>query len=765
MDLLLLWRLVAKNIEKIVLPRMETNPWTGSPWSEEALAMRARAATLPINQPEIVQKLQKSVQTHPVTVLSAATGAGKTTGVPQLLMQFIDYEGRIFVTQPRSIPTSTLAERVAAEMDVPLGGPVGYQYRFHRKHKGTETQLLFLTEGTLVQRLRSQPSLDGVRIVVLDEAHERTLEMDLLLFLLKEAVVARQDSGNPLQVVIMSATAERSTFVRYFEDAGVSVGIVDVPGVNHPVRVEYAKRPFQDPTSAAIAKAIQLAGRPVSTPDRDDVLVFLSSRAELERATRAFAGRVPRNQALAIALASDSPEEQKVLATSTPASSLGTVRKVVFATNVAETSLTIPTLSAVVDSGKCLLSGFDPETGFSVLRRSWISKASARQRIGRCGRVQPGTAYLMYTEDEHRAFADYTDPVILREGLAELTLQLLAMDTDQTIDELFERVFRKMPTVPKEGTLVHAKNSLSGWSAIGTDGKCTPAGSSMADLSILGLPMARALLVSPYFGCRKDALLVAALSSVFSRIEDAFVWSESKTLDSQVDPALSEVERLMQLYRERQAVAPDERLLWMTERQLAVPKWAMVDLVYRDLDIRLRKTALHDAPKLLSRIKDASARERLVRCLLQGFHTQVAASGPSGGHHVFRTWRPVQIRSSAKTDDPPFQIFLHVADIEKKLVGSLTIDIEDPRWIAEAVGPIGDDATHPDDLLLRSMLEDERSPSPVRVRSIKVRRSSRRTSTPPASNTNPAAPMVVGGGIILPLPISSEFGARQVHIF
>lgn len=761
---------------------MSLNPLTGEPYSANHQEIQKRVSQLPVNQPDVVRRLRKAFFTHDVVVLSASTGAGKTTGVPQHVLHFLREkrgEARVLVTQPRSIPTQSLAARVAAELDVPLGQHVGYQYRFHRHHRGQETRLLFLTEGTLVQKLRSHPTLDDVDAVLLDEAHERTLEMDLLLLFLREAVLRRRETERPLHLVIMSATADRDTFVRYFRQEGLAVGVTEVAGIAHPVETRFAQAPLpttRDVWTMAVRTAAEAVrdlerGRLMTKAhkafqgwpaDRQDVLVFLSTRSELDRAVEAFGRLVRPEVARAMALSSESTDDEKQRATEATASSLGTRHKVVFATNIAETSLTIPTLAVVVDAGQSMQSGFDPETGFGFLRQGWISQASARQRIGRAGRTQPGVALLLYTEEQmKREFPAHTDPAMLREGLAELSLQLLTLDPSRSFDELKKDVFQRLPTPPKQGTLAQAERLLQEWDALDEDGLLTPSGQSLETLAHLGLPMARALLVSPFFICRGDAVSFAALGTVFRRFEDAFeggtTREEKKALYDKWcrSAGRSEMDALLDLYRRWRETSGDEeaRAALVAEGGLDAVRWTRVDLERRDIDQRLRRAALLTPPRVLFPLRSSDTRERLLRCMLQGFRRQVAVARPRGaspaGYGVLQSWRRIQLANLDPETEAGYVMFVQAMEIGRTLTGGILWTVDHPKWLVEAVWTTTPQealqrlksSAHPDDQLLYALAQEltitARMGAASRTRkSLKSRRSRRSiTSTPRARST------------------------------
>jgi ATP-dependent helicase HrpB len=340
----------------------------------------------------------------PNIVIEAAPGAGKTTRVPPALLD----RGQVLVLEPRRLAARMAAKRVAQEMGENLGETVGYQVRFEDVG-GPRTRLRFLTEGVLTRRLLSDPQLRGVSTVILDEFHERHLDSDLALALLRRL----QKTTRPdLRLVVMSATLDAAPIARYLDDCPVFTQEVRL----HPLEIEYtptSASPLEEQVAAAVEKL--LGG--------GDILVFLPGAAEIRRASRALEPLAKRANLLVVPLHGDlSPAEQD------RAVSPANQPKVILSTNVAESSVTIEGVRAVIDSGLARIAADSPWTGLPSVELKRISQASAKQRAGRAGRLGPGRAIRLYTEQEfhHRPATD--TPEILRRELSQMLLQLRAMD-------------------------------------------------------------------------------------------------------------------------------------------------------------------------------------------------------------------------------------------------------------------------------------------------------------------------------------------------
>jgi ATP-dependent helicase HrpB len=363
---------------------------------------------LPIDP--LLPSIADLVRTRGAVVLQAETGAGKTTRVPPALLDAGLAGGkRLVVLEPRRIAARAAARRIAEERGTALGDEVGFQVRFERM-AGPRTRLLVVTEGILVRMLQDDPFLEDVGLVVFDEFHERSLDADLSLALVERV---RRDARPDLRVAVMSATLEGEAVARFLGDAPV----VAAPGRAFPVDVEYVPFGRADDLAERIADAVGVA----LVRTEGDVLVFLPGVGEIARCAAAAAERW-RGRALDLLELHGSlpPERQD------EALRRGPRRRVVFATNVAETSVTLPGVTAVVDSGLVRRLRFDAGSGLDRLELGAVSKASAEQRRGRAGRVAPGLCLRLGSALDLRGRAEREEPEILRVDLSGLALQLLS---------------------------------------------------------------------------------------------------------------------------------------------------------------------------------------------------------------------------------------------------------------------------------------------------------------------------------------------------
>ena len=454
----------------------------------EAAAELRERITFPEHLPvsQVREEIAAAIRDHQVVVLAGETGSGKTTQLPKILLQLGRGEdGLIGHTQPRRIAARAVAERVAEELGTALGDVVGYTVRFHDQ-VSESTRVKVMTDGILLAELTRDRDLRAYDTIVIDEAHERSLTIDFLLGYLKQLLPRRPD----LKVVITSATIDPDRFSRHFDDAPV----LEVSGRTYPVEVRY--RPLtedQDQVSGIVAACAELA-----KDGRGDVLVFCSGEREIRDAADALRGAtdaeiVPLYGRLTAA------EQHVVFAPHTG-------RRIVLATNVAETSLTVPGIRYVVDPGTARISRYSNRTKVQRLPIEAISQASATQRTGRCGRVADGICIRLYSEEDFESRPAFTEPEVLRTNLASVLLQMSSLRLGDIEDFPFL-------DAPDRRNVRDGLQLLDELGALKDDGGLTKVGRQLAQLP-LDPRMGRMIVEADRLGCLSQVLVIAAALSL-----------------------------------------------------------------------------------------------------------------------------------------------------------------------------------------------------------------------------------------------------------
>ncbi len=483
----------------------------------EALIATRLAAVPTITYPDLPVserrgEIAKAISEHQVVVVAGETGSGKTTQLPKICLELgRGIRGTIGHTQPRRIAARTVAQRIADELGVSLGDAVGYTVRFN-DHASDRTLIRLMTDGILLAEIQRDRRLLRYDTLIIDEAHERSLNVDFLLGYLRELLPRRPD----LKVIVTSATIEPGRFAAHFNGAP----IVEVSGRTYPVEIRYrplevavrasgdaedpddpdheiVRTEVRDPTEAIVDAVRELEAEPPG-----DVLVFLSGEREIRDTAEALSGALDNTEVLPLYARLPTAEQQKVFAPH--ASRLS--RRVVLATNVAETSLTVPGVRYVVDPGTARISRYSRRTKVQRLPIEPISQASAAQRAGRSGRVAPGVCIRLYSEEDFESRPRYTDPEILRTNLAAVTLQMAALQ----LGNLENFPFLDPPDARSIRDGVQLLNELG---AFDSRGAITDLGRRLAQLP-LDPRVGRMILAAHDEGCVREVLVLAAALSI-----------------------------------------------------------------------------------------------------------------------------------------------------------------------------------------------------------------------------------------------------------
>ena len=441
-----------------------------------------------------VQDISELLQRHQVLVVCGETGSGKTTQIPKLCLAMgRGVRGMIGHTQPRRIAARSVAARIAEEIQEQVGGAVGYKIRFG-DHCGPNTAVKLMTDGILLAEIQSDPALWAYDTLIIDEAHERSLNIDFLLGYLRRLLPRRPD----LKVIITSATIDPDRFARHFNNAPV----VNVSGRTYPVELRY--RPLASEQDAALDRtqtdAILDAVDELAAEGPGDVLVFLSGEREIRETAEALRKHhPPATEILPLYARLSAAEQNRVFQKSRS-------RRIVLATNVAETSLTVPGIRYVVDPGRARISRYSLRSKVQRLPVESISQASANQRAGRCGRVSAGVCIRLYSEADFQSRPPFTDPEILRTNLGSVILQMIALGLGEV--EAFPFV-----EPPDSKQISDGYRLLHELGAVDTVRAITPLGRTLARLPI-DPRLGRILVAGAELGCLSETLVIVAALSV-----------------------------------------------------------------------------------------------------------------------------------------------------------------------------------------------------------------------------------------------------------
>ncbi|NVJ66632.1 MAG: ATP-dependent RNA helicase HrpA [Gammaproteobacteria bacterium] len=448
---------------------------------------------LPISQKR--HEIAELIKSNQVVVVAGETGSGKTTQLPKICLELgLGVEGRIGHTQPRRVAATSVARRIAEELETPLGQAVGYSIRFNDQVNDA-TPIRIMTDGILLNEISFDPLLRQYQVLIIDEAHERSLNIDFLLGYLKNLLPKRPD----LKIIITSATIDLQRFANHFANKGKAAPVIEVSGRTYPVDVWYREADEENPLPQVeqIGQAVQ----ELMAYDAGDILVFLSGEAEI-RETAKFLRKEQFNQCQVLPLYArlSISEQEKIFKPS------GGKRRIVLSTNVAETSVTVPGIRFVIDPGFARVSRYSVRNKIQRLPIEKISQASANQRKGRCGRVADGVCIRLYSQEDFDNRAEFTDAEILRTNLASVILQM----QQSNLGDIEDFPFLDQPAAKQ---VSDGQNLLIELEAINKAKKLTSIGKQMAKLPIEPR-LARILIEGQKRQVLNECLVIAAFLSV-----------------------------------------------------------------------------------------------------------------------------------------------------------------------------------------------------------------------------------------------------------
>ncbi|WPJ59725.1 hypothetical protein SMAC4_05548 [Sordaria macrospora] len=613
-----------------------------------------------------------AIKEYQVLILVGETGSGKTTQIPQYLHEAGYTEGgmKVACTQPRRVAAMSVAARVADEMGVKVGREVGYSIRFE-DCTSDKTILKYMTDGMLLREMVTSPTLEGYSAIMIDEAHERTVHTDILLALIKDLTRARPD----LKLIISSATLNAEKFSTYFDDAP----IFNVPGRVHPVDVYYTSAPESNYLEASLVTVFQIH----ATQPEGGILVFLTGQEEIDKACerveeikRKLGSRVPEIIPLPIYANMPSELQAKIFEPTPPGA-----RKVVFSTNIAETSLTIDGIVYVIDCGYVKENTFSPvgTTGQSTLAVVPCSRAAANQRMGRAGRVRPGKCFRLYTKFAYLSEMDESPtPEIQRTSLSSVVLQLKALG----IEDLLGFDFLDPP--PTE-LLIKSLNMLYALGALNSAGQLTRVGRQMGEFPAEPM-LAKALIAATTEGCVDEMLTIVSMlgevATLFFCPKDKKVHADSARARFTVKDGGDHL-TLLNVYN--QWVDADYSPIWAKENFLTQRSLTRA----RDVRDQLAKLCDRVLEGSTSTCGGVSNMQPILRALTAAFFLNAARLNRGGdGYRTLKNNMTVYVHPSSVVkgmDPPPKVIIYHELVVTTKEFVRSVIPI-DPKWLTEFGG-------------------------------------------------------------------------------
>jgi len=591
-----------------------------------------RRKSLPIY--EVRENLMQYLKKHPTTILIGETGSGKSTQIPQFLHEDgLLCGGAALVTQPRRVAAISVATRVAQEMASPLGHQVGYSVRFEDQ-TSPATKLKFATDGMVLREAMLDPLLKRYSWLVLDEAHERSVCTDILFGVAKAAQTRRREAGKrPLRILVMSATMNAHKFSDYFDNCP----ILQAPGREHALGVHYLSNTPEDYVYTSMKTVMQIHKK---APINEGILVFLTGQDEIESAVKAMRKVMEKvdkkliQPMKVVPLYGQLPQKTQMQALKRPSES---ERHVIFSTNIAETSLTIPGIRYVVDTGKAKIRSYSPINGIYVLKVRNISQAQAKQRAGRAGREADGSCYRTYSQAHFRTeLAEARLPEILSTCLAGVVLQLLTVGIRNV--RKFDFIDRpnkiNLDAAVDELVLLEAVKKLEG-----DELELTEIGKKMSVFPVEP-KHAKILIMSEKFECTEEALSVVAMLNT----EQVLVTpggakrATARDTHARLHSPEGDLITLLLLYRAFNTYNRSKQ--WCHEHFLNFRNLTYAASVRKQLADLCER---HGLPKSSC----GPDTEPVKRCLLSGLFTQVAELQPGHKYLTVASREPARIHPSS----------------------------------------------------------------------------------------------------------------------
>jgi len=628
------------------------------------------------------EELLTIIRDNRIVVIVGETGSGKTTQLTQYLYEenYSAY-GLIGCTQPRRVAAVSVAKRVSEEMECELGSKVGYAIRFE-DCTSNDTKIKYMTDGVLLRESLNDPDLEQYSCIIMDEAHERSLNTDVLFGILKKVVSRRRD----LKLIVTSATMNAKRFSEFFGNAAV----FDIPGRTFPVEYKFSKTMYEDYVDAAVKQAIEVHLR----FPRGDILVFMTGQEDIEATCLLVHERllklgegVPKLSILPIYSQLPSDFQARIFEKTD-------ARKCIVATNIAETSLTLDGVKYVIDTGLCKLKVYNPKIGMDALQVTPISQANSNQRGGRAGRTGPGVCFRLYTDSAFRSeMWENNIPEIQRTNLSNVVLLLKSLN----IDNLLEFDFMDPPP---QDTILNSMYQLWMLEALDNTGALTPLGRKMVEFP-LDPPLSKILIMSERFGCSAEIITIVSMLSVpsiFFRPKDKE--AESDAAREKFFVPESDHLTLLNVYQKWKASGFSAE--WTIENFIHVKSLRKVREVRQQL-LDIMKT------QKIALISCGTNWDLIRKCICSGYFHNAAKLKGIGEYVNLRTGIPCVLHPSSSIFalgyTPDYVVYHELIMTTKEYMSCVTS--VDPLWLVELAPLFFSVKEHYSERIKRKSKEDE----------------------------------------------------------
>lgn len=640
--------------------------------STPSLGLAAQRQKLPIfkTRDHILYMLEK----FQVVIIVGETGSGKSTQIPQYLVEagWCLEEGQMIgITEPRRVAATTLAARVAEEKHCPMGELVGYSIRFDEWFDRAKTKIKYMTEGILVREMMGDPLLKSYSVIMLDEVHERTAQIDIIMGLMKKILRKRRD----LRVIISSATVD-AEYIRDFFNGNRTkdvtkdtASIMSISGSNFSVEVFYLNEPCPNYVQGAVETVLKLHER----EPPGDILVFLTGMDEVDHCVSLLKERTSDKHSkhgLKIwplpMYGSLPPQDQlKVFRPS-----LRGYRKIVVATNIAETSITIEGIVYVIDSGFVKLKWYNADTNVDALIVTEISQASAEQRAGRAGRTRPGQCYRLCREEDFQKLPLNTPPEMQRTDLSTAVLQLKALGIDNVVRFEF-------PSAPPSKNLMSSLELLYALGAIDDNGHLTkPLGENMSELPIHPT-LSKMLFSSAKFKCSREIAAIIAMlqiENIFIKPPGGQAGNRARVMKRKFEVAEGDHLTLLNVFNTYLKQKQWDIKLWCQQHFLKYKGLKRAEQLFEQL---IRTLKRYDVP-----IQYSSDMDEIRRCIVSGLFPNAAYYHMSGSYRTIRGDIPLSVHPTSvlyTLKQPSWVVFTELAHSKKVHMKDITVI--DPTWL------------------------------------------------------------------------------------